>query len=103
METLAEYKVHMDGLQRMIELRGGLDVLGYGGVLKNWYQWCNMRLRSESARGTVMFKAISVLPGDITVLNSLCYRLPSIGSVCYVSSDAVKIVCGRNVARTRFS
>ncbi|KAL2075117.1 hypothetical protein VTL71DRAFT_59 [Oculimacula yallundae] len=67
METLDEYRVHMFGLRRMIEVRGGLDSLGYHGILKNWYQWCDRRAASESLRGTVYFKAITTLPGDIQV------------------------------------
>jgi hypothetical protein len=36
------YKMHMDGLMRMLELRGGLDSLGLGGLLGRIVVWIDL-------------------------------------------------------------
>lgn len=36
------YRLHMDGLQRMIELRGGLSCLGLGGLLRRMIIWIDL-------------------------------------------------------------
>lgn len=53
MEDLKEYEVHLDGLRRMIELRGGLGKLGYNGLLSNWYQWCIFTSMDSGRRATL--------------------------------------------------
>ena len=34
-----ELRIHMDGLQRMVNMRGGLQSLGWGGVLHMFISW----------------------------------------------------------------
>lgn len=36
------YQMHMDGLVRMLELRGGLDSLGLGGLLRRMVVWIDL-------------------------------------------------------------
>lgn len=53
MESFDEYKVHLEGLGKMVDLRGGLENLGYNGLLKNWYHWCHSVLMN-SKNGAVL-------------------------------------------------
>lgn len=55
METLDEYRIHMNGLERMIEVRGGLNALGYNGILKNvcgmpFYQFSHPKIARQNSK-----------------------------------------------------
>ncbi|KAG5973298.1 hypothetical protein E4U55_000593 [Claviceps digitariae] len=39
---VASYRIHMDGLERMLAARGGLDRLGLGGLLRRMIVWIDL-------------------------------------------------------------
>ena len=49
--TISSAAIHMNGLQRMVELRGGLSSLGMSGILRRmvlWYQFRFTAFRQSS-------------------------------------------------------
>ena len=53
MKSFDEYRVHLEGLGEMVDMRGGLEHLGYNGLLKNWYYWCHPILMNAKNRAVL--------------------------------------------------
>jgi hypothetical protein len=51
----------------MVKLRGGLEKLGYNGLLKNWYTWCNSMYMMESSSGNIKLKGVPRFPEAVLI------------------------------------